>query len=450
MKHPLGGLDDAIAALRRAWPAEGSAAVSEIGRDALVAVNDALGEVGRRLDAVRAEVAAEIDHESRPELGADSLAKQQGFRNPAALISATTGVGTGDAKRLVSVGKAIAPRQNLIGEQLPARHPHVAEAMKSARLGLAAANIIIARLDRIAVRTTFDARDEAERILVEKAPGLSADQVRKLVTQAEAWLDQDGVEPKERDRRSEQYARMWVRDGFLCIDAKFEVTAGAPIKTAVEATVSASFRAAKDVFEGDEPDQRSLQQRQADALIQLAEHALGCEHNDLPLGGASVVVRMDLETLQEGVGLAEIDGIDQPVSPETARHYAAAAKIIPVVLDGKGEILHWGREKRYFTRAQKLALVERDGGCAMCNLPPGMTKAHHLNWWSRDHGETNLEEGVLFCEPCHHHIHDNGWEIRIEGKGTRAKVWFIPPATVDPARTPRLGGRARFDYALTA
>ena len=34
-----------------------------------------------------------------------------------------------------------------------------------------------------------------------------------------------------------------------------------------------------------------------------------------------------------------------------------------------------------------------------------------------------------------------------ERTGIRAKVWFIPPPHVDPARTPRLGGRARYDYA---
>lgn len=50
---------------------------------------------------------------------------------------------------------------------------------------------------------------------------------------------------------------------------------------------------------------------------------------------------------------------------------------------------------------------------------------------------------MLLCETCHHLIHDNGWDIRIEGAGVRAKVWFLPPPSTDPLRTPRLGGRAR-------
>lgn len=39
------------------------------------------------------------------------------------------------------------------------------------------------------------------------------------------------------------------------------------------------------------------------------------------------------------------------------------------------------------------------------------------------------------------------WEIFIDGMGVSAHVWFIPPAYVDSTRTPRLGGRARFDVA---
>ena len=54
---------------------------------------------------------------------------------------------------------------------------------------------------------------------------------------------------------------------------------------------------------------------------------------------------------------------------------------------------------------------------------------------------------MLLCESCHHRIHDNDWDIRIDGTGTRAKVWFIPPPHIDPTQTPRLGGRARYDYA---
>ncbi|UUT35172.1 13E12 repeat family protein [Microbacterium elymi] len=93
------------------------------------------------------------------------------------MIAATTGIGTGDANRLVTVGKAIAPRQTLTGEPLPARHPHVAAGVKAGRLGQQAASMIIGMLERVAVRSSAEEREVAERTLVERAPGLSLDQL---------------------------------------------------------------------------------------------------------------------------------------------------------------------------------------------------------------------------------------------------------------------------------
>ncbi|MCX6503516.1 MAG: HNH endonuclease signature motif containing protein, partial [Microbacterium sp.] len=155
-----------------------------------------------------------------------------------------------------------------------------------------------------------------------------------------------------------------------------------------------------------------------------------------------------LEDLQAGTGSATIDGVPAPVSIPTARWMAADAQIIPCVLGGNSDILDWGRAKRLFTPAQKLALTERDGGCANGGAPPGMTVVHHLRWWHRDTGPTDLNNGILLCTTCHHRIHDDGWDIHIDGTGTNATVWFIPPPWLDPTQTPRPGGRHRFD--LTA
>lgn len=79
-----------------------------------------------------------------------------------------------------------------------------------------------------------------------------------------------------------------------------------------------------------------------------------------------------------------------------------------------------------------------------------MTKVHHIDWWQRHRGRTDLSKGILLCETCRHRIHDNEWGIRIDGDGVAARVWLIPPPYVDPAQTPRLGGRARYDIAAAA
>ena len=116
-------LREAVTALAGVWA--GALTAADLDRSDLVAVTCAIGSARRALDALQADVAAAIAHESRPELGADSLAKQQGFRNTAQLIATTTGTSAGDAARLVKVGEAIAPRLNLLGEPAPAKYPAV-------------------------------------------------------------------------------------------------------------------------------------------------------------------------------------------------------------------------------------------------------------------------------------------------------------------------------------
>ena len=458
-------LHEAMTRLDEAWADAGDS--GELSRQQLIAVSDSIGVLRRRLDAVQVSVAASIARESRPELGAESLAKQQGFRNPATLIAAATGMSAGEASRLVKVGEATAPRSDLLGAPLPARYPLVQEALASGVLGAQAASLIIALLDRCRVAVGVERVAEGERLLTEAAVGLALDDVRTLVVRAEAWLDPDGVEPREEERRGKRALTLFERDGMVHLNAVLDVETAAPVVTAIRGFVSAAFAARKDAPDAGAPDagapdadRRSVPMIQADALAVFCAHVLGCERR-LPVAGATVVVRVSLDELEAGVGSAQVDGMDQPVSIGAVRRMAAGGGVIPCVLGDDSEVLDWGREKRLFTRSQRLALVERDGGCAMCGAPPEMTRAHHIRWWQRDRGSTDLSNGVLLCETCHHRIHDNGWEIRIDRPrsvsggggggggtgGTGGRVWFIPPRFVDPAQTPRLGGRARFDVA---
>ncbi|MGM7699045.1 DUF222 domain-containing protein [Microbacterium sp. A84] len=419
----LTGLYEAVSRLDVAWAGVGDA--SELSREQLIAVTNAVGVVQRRLDAVHVDVAAGIASESRPELGADSLAKQQGFRTPAKLIAAATGISTGDASRLITVGQATAMRTDLLGAKLPAKYPLVRESMKAGTLSAQAAALIIAVLERCRIAAGVERISEGERLLVDAAPGLALDEVRRLTVRAEAWLNPDGVEPREDDQRSKRSLTFYERGGRLRFNGDFDVETGAPIVTALHGYVTAAFAARKNAPDPDAPDadHRTIAMLHADALALFCSHVLGCKERT-PVAGATVIVRINYTDLvgDTSTGTATIDGIDQPISASAARRMAAGAGIIPFVLGADSEILDWGRHKRLFTRAQRLALVERDDGCAMCNLPPDMTKAHHLRWWKRDHGPTDLSNGILLCETCHHRIHDNGWEIRIDGTGTTAHV----------------------------
>ncbi|MFS2242893.1 DUF222 domain-containing protein [Microbacterium sp. OR16] len=451
----LDPLREAVTALAGVWADAATAA--DLDRSDLVSMTRAIGSARRALDALQADVAAAIAHESRPELGAESLAKQQGFRNTAQLIATTTGTSAGDAARLVKVGEAIAPRQNLLGEPAPAKYPAVQGAVTSGRLGGAGAAVIVEFLDRARIGADKDLVADVEQQLVKRAVGLSLDDVRRLVTRAEAVLEADKLEAREEERRAQRALSMFERDGMLHLNLITPAEEGAPIKAAIDGYVTAQFQARKDLADagiadadGADADQRTVTMMRADALTLFCAHMLDCDSR-MPVAGATVIVRINASDLEAGTGCGTIDGIDQPISVAATRRMAASGGVIPCVLDSAGEILDWGREKRLFTKPQKLALVDRDGGCAMCGLPPSMTEVHHIDWWNRDTGPTDLANGILLCSTCHHRIHDNGWEIRIENTDARSsirgRVWFIPPPHIDPTRAPRLGGRARYDIA---
>ena len=73
----LSGLHEAMSRLEETWAGAGDS--GDLTRAQLIAVNDAIGVLRRRLEAVHVEVGAGIARESRPELGAQGLAKQPGW-----------------------------------------------------------------------------------------------------------------------------------------------------------------------------------------------------------------------------------------------------------------------------------------------------------------------------------------------------------------------------------
>lgn len=446
MSSPLDALAATVDVVRDLWSGE---QVETLGGTDLVKVNNLLGTARRQLEAALATVAAEISRQSRPELGPGSLAKKHGFRNANSLLSGSLGTTGGEAAKLIDVGEATAPRVLLTGETAPARFPHVAAALSAGRIGAAAASVITTMLKRVQLRAGAAAIDEAEQALVAQAPGVSIDLLRKVVRSAEAFLDPDGVAEREEELRAKRYLRMWEdADGALMFNGRVDPEHAAPVKTVIEGFVSAELAAQRAADASDDPDMphRTIPMIQADALVRFCEHMLACEHNDVPLGGATVIVRVSLKDLENGTGHGTIDGLSAPVSIGTVRRMAADGGVIPCVLGSESEIIDWGRQRRLFTKAQRRAICERDHGCARCGAPPGITKVHHIRWWSRG-GRTDMNNGVLLCESCHHLIHDNGWDIRIDGVGTTATVWFIPPAHIDPGRTPQPGIRDRHVYA---
>lgn len=436
---------------------ESAADVAAMSGDGLVRVTESLAELARHVQALQAKCAAELARRSRSG-GDDDVARRHGFSSPERLIATVTGGRFSEAAKLVAVGEATAPRASFTGEALPPRHPHLAAGLESGSLCVDAAETIRRFLDGVALRADRGQLGEAELLLVERAPLVGVDGLTRLIKQLQARLDPDGVKPREDELRAHRGLRIWEdRAGMIQLQGAFDPANGAPIKLAVEVLVSGESHRARDAKRGfgaavgerrdtaaSDPDelfaeQRTIAQMNADALADIARLSLGAKHAPAALRQATVVARIDAGSLVAGRGHATIDGIDQPISVATVRELAMSAGISPLLLDHRTERLELGRTARLFTSAQKLVLIERDGGCAWpaCNRPPSHTQAHHIRWWQRHRGRTDLDNGIMLCSHHHHRVHDDGWVITIRDSLT----WFTPPAHLDPQQRPRPGNR---------
>ena len=269
---------------------------------------------------------------------------------------------------------------------------------------------------------------------------LPFDDVRHLVAGAVARADLAGHEEREGRQHDERYIA-WKEDhkGVVTFTGRLDAVTAAPIRTVIEQVVTQNFRSRRDQ-DPLERDQRTVGQMRADALADVCRHALGCKETDTSGVRTAMIVRMTKADMDTGQGVGSIDGTNQPVSVGELRRLAGDAGIIPAVLAGDSEVLDLGRRVRLFTPAQRLALLERDGGCAKCHAPPEHCEAHHMTWWEHG-GTTDLANGVMLCTRCHHDIHNQGWEIATQD----GRVGFIPPPHIDPDRRPRLGGLAAIE-----
>lgn len=137
---------------------------------------------------------------------------------------------------------------------------------------------------------------------------------------------------------------------------------------------------------------------------------------------ATVVVTMDVETLRTEHGVAVFDDGTR-ISAGQARRLACEAGIIPVVLGSRSHPLDIGRSARLFTRAQRIALGLRDGGCTArgCETSASGCHAHHDDPWSTG-GRTDLLKGRLLCPHHHRRAHDPRYDITIHPDN---KVTFV-------------------------
>ena len=203
-------------------------------------------------------------------------------------------------------------------------------------------------------------------------------------------------------------------DGHGTSSGKFALPTAAAqmLRKQLMAIAAPKHHSATHDHPGETPDRddRPLHVRLGCAFIEWIER-YPADH--LPTSGgvsATVVVTMGLGTLMGGLAAAALD-TGTPISAGQARRLACEAAIIPAVLGATSEVLDLGRTRRFHTKAQRLAIAHRDGGCTAegCDLPPAACHVHHDQPWSRG-GPTDTATGRLLCHRHHRVIHDDRYE----------------------------------------
>jgi hypothetical protein len=398
-------------------------------------------------------IAGEIAHRSAPELGSQGLAQRAGARTAEQFLKTTNGVTGRDAVTAVRVGSlmreaAVEGQVDVTtGEVAVSTQPWLApvtDALSTRDISIEAAEAIRAGLGAPNSAITPAQLVDAATQLVDAAHTLDPDALSREARAFRDELDIDGVALREEERRQKRSLRLFVQaDGTTKLVWIMDPETAATVRNLYDRTTSPKLGGVRFVdpqrqalAEAILADERTPEQIASDGFEQLLK--LGADANpDFLLGSGAPVIRLTATqtAFERGIGLARIEGQVAPVSIPTAWRLSCDAGVAGFVLADDGHVVNFGREQRFFTRKQKEALAILWGGCACpgCDRPPSWTEAHHIVYWKRDGGKTDLADGILLCR--HHHLlfHNNGWEI---SRDHNNRYWLIPPPERDPHQTP--------------
>ncbi|MEU4552312.1 HNH endonuclease [Micromonospora violae] len=381
----------------------------------LVAALDAAHRLEQRLAAVKLALVRELDGRG--------TATAQGASSTAVWLRDRLRLPVGAARRLVELAAT-----------LDTAPPAVRDALAGGAVDVAQVRVIADTVQTVHTAAGTQAADKAVGVLVNWAAQFDATQLRRLGTRI-----LDHVAPEVADAATEAALRAQesrtTRDRHITIS---EQTDGRLRLTGIlDTETAAALRAAIDPLTTPTgpDDARTPGQRRHDALADVCRLAL--RTSDLPENGgdpAQLVVTTSFDGLTRQLSAGALDTGLQ-LTPEAVRRLACDAAILPAILNGAGQPLDVGRQRRLITGPLRRALVLRDRGCAFpgCDRPPRWCDAHHIRHWA-DGGTTSLDNAVLLCGHHHRHIHRSDWAVQL---GRDGHPEFTPPAWLDPDQLPR-------------
>ncbi len=320
-----------------------------------------------------------------------------GFRSCAHWLAWRVGLDVGAARERVRVARAL--------EKLP----KLAAALARGELSYAK----VRALTRVATPET------EERLLAIGRAG-TAEHVERIVR---GWrcVDRKAEARETAARHASRALHVYPdADGTVVVRGRLEPEAGAMLMQALTAAREALYKRANAAPHQDDvpAETPSMAQRQADALVLVAETAL---HHGIDPGTPGeryqVVVHVDADVLAdaEAPGQSVMEGGTR-VSAETSQRMACDASRVVMRHDADGRTVEVGARTRTIPPALRRALLHRDQGCRFpgCGLP--FVQAHHIHHWAQG-GPTTLSNLVMLCRFHHRAVHEEGYQVDRDADG---------------------------------
>ena len=372
-------------------------------RAALVALTRARSQ----LDALAVRVLA----------ASDEVGQEHGLRDAAAWLAAETRMTRPAARRDLALGRGL-------GE-----HPMVAQTLESGEVRTDQARVIVEAVDALPARIDAETRERAESALLELAGRHDARELRQIGKRILDTVAPEIGQSHEESVLQEEEARADAGGDFTLSDdgdgkchGTFTVPSriGKMLKRHLQALANPA-RHTEAELRDETGGWKPLRRRMGEAFVEYVERYPVTATPQTAGVNATVVITMTLDDLLAEHATALLDDGTR-MSAGQARRLACEAGIIPVVLNSKSQPIDIGRAARLFTKAQRVALGLRDGGCTArgCETSASGCHAHHDDPWSRG-GKTDLANGRLLC-PRHHRLaHDSRYAMTVH---TDNKVEF--------------------------
>ena len=503
MSSVLESLESLAAAVASALPrADDLAALSP---EDEARATQVLGGIRSSVGAIISLLAADIERKSARELGTEGLAQQRGFKDGVGLIQNLTGVRRDEAMRLIRTGGLLETAQSAApvhdGDDSPFEPGERSIATLAALPGTWDAPVAVAVRNRWLSAAQGDALTQSlgsprvgDLVSAWRAAALeligdcwsgqwTPEDLARAARRVRASLDTLAAAREAEHRKELRSFKRFVRaSGMVHYDIELDPESDArfygPIRTMLSPRLGGPrFRDAAEIARARELDEdpRSNEQLMADTVVELVECGGQSEQNVLlarhrPQVTVAVTttdldkaraVRAALAAHAAGdhsycpsaafglscagpdQGIAWIDGSDTPITATDAMRMLCDGGFTPALFDETGQAIDVGKDQRFFTLKQRLAMAKRDGGCLWPDgpAPPEACEGHHDNPWGESpaNHKTETRDGTLFCKRHHLMLHNHG--ARIERRGSQ--YWLLWPGR-DPIRLhPKSGIRAQ-------